>query len=185
MNSLSSTPRRTARRQGGVTLIETMVVSSIVGVITSLAAPSFQQTVERQRLQGAAALLETDIHQARMLAVARNEPLRISFESNAGGSCYVLHTGSANQCGCNADGTAACSGGAVAERVVHLPAGGGVALQSNSRSVRFDPQRGTVTPTATMRLTGQHGAAVHQVMNIMGRVRSCSPASAVAGFPRC
>lgn len=178
-------PRIQARRQSGVTLVETMVVTSIAGVLTSLAAPSFQDAAERQRLQGAAALLETDIHQARMLAVARNAALRISFESGANGSCYVLHTGSANQCGCNADGTAACTGGAVAERVVHFPSGGPVALQSNSRSVLFDPQRGTVTPTATVRLLGQRGAAIHQVMNVMGRVRSCTPGSPFAGLRHC
>ena len=47
-----------------------------------------------------------------MLAVARNAPLRISFESGAGGSCYVIHTGAANQCSCAADGTAVCQGDA-------------------------------------------------------------------------
>jgi len=178
-------PVAPARRQTGVTLVETMVVSSIVGVLTSLAAPAFQDTAERQRLQGAAALLETDIHQARMLAVARNAPLRISFESGVNGSCYVLHTGSANQCGCNADGSAACTGSAVAERVVYFPAAGAVAVQSNSRSVLFDPQKGTVTPAATVRLTGQRGGAIHQVMNIMGRVRSCTPGAPIAGLRRC
>lgn len=185
MNPLHFAARRSSRRQAGVTIVETLVVTSVVGVLTSLAAPAFQGTVERQRLQGAAALLETDIHQARMLAVARNAPLRISFQSSANGSCYVLHTGSANQCGCNADGTPACSGGAVAERVVHFAADGGVGLQANARSVLFDPQRGTVTPTTTVRLIGQRGGAVHQVMNIMGRVRSCSPAPAISGFARC
>ena len=176
---------RSATAQAGVTLVETMVVGSVLAVLTTLAAPGFQGIAERQQLQGAAAVLETDIHHARMLAVARNAPLRISFESNAAGSCYVVHTGAASACGCNSDGTAACQGGAVAERVVHFPAGGALSVASNSRSVLFDAGRGTATPTATMQLTGQGGAAIRQVMNIMGRVRSCSPSAKLAGFKPC
>ena len=109
------------------------------------------------------------------------------FESGVGGSCYVIHTGAANECACAADGSAVCHGSAQAERSVHFPAGGPVSLKSNSRSVQFDPAKGTSTPTATVQLQARSGAALHQVMNIMGRVRSCVPASAPAlsGYRRC
>ncbi len=175
------------RAQAGVTLIETTTVTAVLAVLTGLAAPAFDHSMQRQHLQGAATQLETDIHHARMLAVARNAALRISFESGAAGSCYVIHTGAANACGCAADGSALCSGGARAERSVHFPAGGALSLKANSRSVQFDPARGTSTPTATVQLQARSGAAVHQVMNIMGRVRSCVPAAAPAlsGYRRC
>jgi type IV fimbrial biogenesis protein FimT len=68
---------------------------------------------------------------------------------------------------------------------VHFDAGGVVRLKSNSRSVLFDPTRGTSTPTATVQLTARNGTAIHQVMNVMGRVRSCSPTPAIAGYRRC
>jgi hypothetical protein len=32
---------------------------------------------------------------------------------------------------------------------------------------------------------GRSDAAIHQIVNIMGRVRSCSPEGGVPGFPRC
>lgn len=178
----SPTPRRTQR---GITLVETMVVTSMLAVVTSLAAPGFDGAMQRRHLEGAAAQLETDIHYARMLAVARNAPLRMSFESSAEGSCYVIHTGSASQCSCAANGAAVCQGEAQAERSVHFDAGGVVRLKSNSRSVLFDPTRGTSTPTATVQLTARNGTAIHQVMNVMGRVRSCSPTPAIAGYRRC
>ena len=120
-----------------------------------------------------------------MLAVARNAPVRISFESGAGGSCYVIHTGSANQCSCAADGSAICQGNAQAERSVRFDASGALSIKSNSRSMLFDPMKGTSTPTATIQVTARSGAAIHQVMNIMGRVRSCSPAPAMSGYRRC
>ena len=174
-----------ARRQRGVTLVETSVVASLVAVITGIAVPSFEGAVQRRHLEGAAAQLETDIHYTRMMAVARNAPLRISFESGAAGSCYVIHTGSANQCSCAANGAAVCQGAAQAERSVRFAAGGPVSLKSNSRSVVFEPLKGTSTPTATMQLVARNGTAIHQVMNIMGRVRSCSPAPAVSGYRAC
>ena len=178
-------PLSPRRAQAGVTLVETTTVAAVVAVLTGLAAPGFDSSLQRRHLEGAATQLETDIHHARMLAVARNAPLRISFESGAGGSCYVIHTGAANACGCAADGSAICRGDAHAERSVHFAGGGPVSLKSNSRSVLFDPAKGTSSPTATVQLQARNGAAIHQVVNIMGRVRSCSPAPALSGYRRC
>jgi type IV fimbrial biogenesis protein FimT len=124
---------------------------------------------------------------SRSLAVARNEAVRMGFErdADAGTSCYVVHTGAAGDCSCTANGSAVCSNGAEALRSVRYGADVPLALTSNSRSILFDPVRGTITPTATVRVTGSNGAAIHQVINIMGRVRSCSPAPAVAGYATC
>jgi type IV fimbrial biogenesis protein FimT len=171
--------------QAGITLVETTVVTCVLAIVTGLVAPSFDGAIQRRHLEGAAAQLETDIHYTRMLAVASNTPLRISFESGTDGSCYVIHSGAANQCSCASEGAAVCQGAAQAERSVRFPVGGPVSLTSNSRSVVFDPTKGTSTPTATMRLTARNGMAVHQVMNVMGRVRSCSPAPAVSGYRAC
>ena len=108
------------RTQTGVTLVETTVVTSVLAIVTGLAVPSFDGAIQCRHLEGAAAQLETDIHYTRTMAVARNAPLRISFETGTGGSCYVIHTGTANQCSCNADGTATCQGEAQAERSVRF-----------------------------------------------------------------
>ena len=52
-------------------------------------------------------------------------------------------------------------------------------------SVLFDPLHGTASPTATVRVTGLSGRAIHHVVNVMGRVRSCSPLGAVPGYRVC
>jgi type IV fimbrial biogenesis protein FimT len=52
-------------------------------------------------------------------------------------------------------------------------------------SILFDSAKGTSTPTGTLRLMGKDQRAVHLVVNIMGRVRSCSPDSAVPGYKAC
>lgn len=173
------------RTQRGMTLVETAAVAAVVAVITGVAAPGFGQALHKRHLEGAAAQLETDIHYARSLAVARNTPVRISFDNSAGAGCYVIHTGAAQQCSCATDGSAVCQGNAVALRSVLFDAGSAVGLKSNSRSVLFDPVRGTSTPTATIQLKAGSGLAIHQVLNIMGRVRSCSPAPTQMAYPHC
>ena len=70
------------------------------------------------------------------------------------------------------------SGSATVWRQVTFPANGPVQLTSRSVSIAFDPERGTVTPTTTFKLKATAGKTVHQIVNIMGRVRSCSPDNA-------
>jgi type IV fimbrial biogenesis protein FimT len=60
-----------------------------------------------------------------------------------------------------------------------------VAVHANVASVLFDPLHGTSTPTGTLRLVGSGGREVQHVVNVMGRVRSCSPLGAVPGYRPC
>jgi type IV fimbrial biogenesis protein FimT len=173
------------RAQRGLSLVECTMAMSVAAMLGGLAAPSFDKALQRRHLEGAAAQLATDIHYTRSLAVTRNAPLRISFDTSTAGGCYVIHSGAANACGCDADGAAVCQGDAQAERSVRFAAGSALSLSANVRSVLFDPVRGTSTPTATLRLASRDAGAIHQVMNITGRVRSCSPAPAVSGYRRC
>ena len=108
----------------------------------------------------------------------------MSFTRTATSSCYVIHTGKAGSCSCATDGVAVCKPDASAMRSVRFdtPA---VQLQSNVTSMVFDPIQGTVTPTATLRFNGKEKHAVNLVVNIMGRVRSCTPTAGVSGYKPC
>ncbi len=175
----------TGQRQRGATLIEAATVLMVVAAVSGLVGPSFQQARERMHLEGAAAQLETDLQFARSAAVARNAGLRVSFETRDDGhSCYVVHSGSAGDCSC-ASGAPVCQPGAEALRSVHFGPDLPLRVVSNSRSILFDPVRGTVTPTATLRVQAAGGAALHQVVNVMGRIRTCSPAPALRGYRAC
>jgi type IV fimbrial biogenesis protein FimT len=154
-------------------------------VVLGAGLPGFESMREKRHLEGASAQLKTDIHLARSEAVLRADNLRISFGTTAEGSCYVVHTGKASACRCSADGSAACKAGALALRSVGFRAGGPLQLRSNVNAIVFDPIRGTSTPTGTLRLTGQQGREVRLVVNIMGRVRSCSPTAEMRSYPQC
>lgn len=173
------------RRQQGLSLVESLMALAIAAVATGASLPGFQQALEQRRLEGAAAQLHTDLQLARSEAVAQNRTLRISFGQQAGGSCYVVHTGGANACTCGPDGEPVCTAGVRALRSVHFPAAAGVQVQSNVGSMVLDPAKGSVSPTGTLRLTGAEGRAVHVVVNIMGRARKCSPGAAVPGYAAC
>ena len=75
--------------------------------------------------------------------------------------------------------------GATLLRLEEQPAQRGVSIAPLSRALLFDAHKGTVTPTATLQVQAADGRAIHQVVNIMGRVRSCSPAGQLNGLPQC
>ena len=170
--------------QMGFTLIETSATVSILATLAALAMPGFEQLLQRRHVEGTAAELAADLQFLRSEAVARNRPLRASFMALAGGaSCYVLHSGRSADCSCTASG--ACSNDAEVIKTVVLPAQGRAQVQSNVSTIVYDPAYGTSTPAATLRVIGRDGHAIHHVVNIMGRVRSCSPDGAYAGLRRC
>lgn len=162
--------------QSGLSLIECAIVTAVTALALGAALPSFEEARARRQLEGVAAQLETDLQLARAEAVARNEPVRVSFALDEAGSCYWLHGGARPE--------AHCAVRPDAMRQVRLDAGSAVQLQSNSASMLFDPVKGTVTPTATLKLQSPAGR-VHLVVNVMGRIRSCSPDAALPGLPRC
>jgi type IV fimbrial biogenesis protein FimT len=165
-------PARQSPRRSGITLIESLITLS------------FKSAIERRHLEGAAAQLETDIQHARSLAVASNHSVRLRFIDDDSGSCYAVFSGAANQCQCRGDGSSSCLGTQPVWRSVGFDAMATVRLKSNVGSIVFDPQHGTSTPTGTLRLLGSSGQAVHLVVNIMGRVRACSP-TGMLGYKPC
>lgn len=167
--------------QHGLTLVEAAVVVGIVAAAATTATPGLQRLIDNRRLDATATQLAADLQLARNEAIGRNRVVRIARDDAAG--CYVLHTGPAGSCRCAADGTTACDAGGTAIRAVS--ASPRITLQANVASIAFDPLHGTVTPTATWRVIGSEGRAIHHVINVMGRVRSCSPEPAVPGYRAC
>jgi len=176
-----------ARAAGrGISLIECCAVLAVLSVLAGLALPAFSDHLAKRRLEGRATELSNDLQYLRSEAVSRNEAMRISFGTDAGGSCYVLHPAEARECRCTSDGSAYCEAAGLAPlRSVGLPATDGVTLASNVASIMIDPRLGTSTPGGTLRLSDGAGREIRQVVNIMARVRSCSPAGRVAGYRRC
>jgi type IV fimbrial biogenesis protein FimT len=178
----TGTTRPTARRHArGVSLIESLVVVAVLGTVTTAALPAMRGVVENRRIDDLAVRLAADVQHARSHAVTRHETVRLSVLR----SCYVVHTGPAADCRCVEGGEAVCEGRARALVSRTWQAQDPVRVQAGVSSLAFDPLLGTVTPTATLRIVGPNERAVHHVVNVMGRLRSCSPQAAVPGYRSC
>jgi type IV fimbrial biogenesis protein FimT len=166
--------RHRGARPRGITLIETAATTTIACIALAGTMGGFGDMLQRHRLEGHAHQLVADLQQLRFEAVSRNQGLRVHFDHHTEGSCYLLHTGAAGDCFCNAGGAARCSNGAAEIKTVWLPASGGMQIDANVSSLRFDPVLGTVTPTASVKLASgtRH---LNVVVNLMGRARICTP----------
>jgi type IV fimbrial biogenesis protein FimT len=171
------------RPQMGTSLIESLTTLGIAVAAMAAALPSFGLMVDRLRLNAAAAQLETDVQWGRSLAVLEGRSLRLSIAQGPQGACYVLHTGPAHACVCAAD-TSSCAGDAVALRTSALEQEANLLLGATATSIQFNHVTGTVTPTSTMKLESRRGEKLSVVVNIMGRVRTCSP-TGLAGHAAC
>ena len=177
-------PLHTAQR--GLSLVEMLCSLAIMALLVGGALPMFNELRWSQALQSAASLLETDLHHARSLAVISGRPVRLSIQApTAGGSCYIVHTGAAHACRCDGHGQAHCEAGAEMLRLAEQPATTGIRLAPTERSILFDGGKGTVTPTATLKLIDPDGRTIHQVVNIMGRVRTCAAVGTLGGLRPC
>jgi len=171
--------------QRGWTLIETCMVLCTIALVVGITAPSFKAARERRHLEAAAAQLHTDLAFARSLAVARNQPVRMSFARSTTGSCYVVHSGPADACDCLAGPAPVCTGGAQVFQSGRFSDDKGMVLTASASSMLFDERLGTVTPTSTMHLRSASGLEIRKIINILGRVRHCSPAPSMPGYPAC
>jgi type IV fimbrial biogenesis protein FimT len=173
---------RPPRRVAGLTLIELMVALAVLAVLVSIALPSLAAQLERRRLVAASAEVAASLQLARSQALVSGLVLRTSVLQGDNRSCLIVHTGSVADCRCGAEPT--CLAGAVIERALVLDAAQGFSVQANVASLRHDPRSGTTTPTGTVQVR-LRGAAIHHVVNLGGRVRTCAPAPGLPGFAPC
>ena len=69
-------------RTAGFTLMETMIIVVILGIIVGMTIPAFSKYLQRQKLDGAARELAADIMYARSLAISRRTTFRIEFSDD-------------------------------------------------------------------------------------------------------
>jgi len=179
-------PPRRRTGAGGWSLTELLVVMTVSSLLLVVSLPSFEQFVQRRRLDGLSAQLISDLQFLRSSTVARHIGLRLRLQENTGGSCYLIHSGATDACSCSADGLAQCQPGAELLRLVFVPASSRLAVQGNVSSMRVDPRLGTISPAGSIELHNASGSiGLRHVVNILGRVRLCASAGDWAGVPAC
>lgn len=69
------------RDRMGFTVVELLIVLALVGLVASIAIRSIGDTIRRDRVQKAAAIISTDLEQAFALAGRQRTPVRLLFDS--------------------------------------------------------------------------------------------------------
>jgi type IV fimbrial biogenesis protein FimT len=177
---------RSDYEQKGITLLETMVVISMLAILTSLALPALQEMMINHRLEGKAREYVANMNWARALAVSSNQAVNLRIATDDSASCYVIFHGPVDDCSCHANG-ATCTVPGNELLAVVLPHSDGVEVSTRtlSATTRITPTQGTISPTLTAIFTGANGKAIHNISNILGRTRSCTPEEARFGFRIC
>ena len=173
-------------KSSGTSVTEVLVVVGIFAILMAIAVPSFKNLQEKLRLEGVAAELVADFNYAKGEANARNRNMRIRFGSDVGGTYYVIHTGNVDACTCNSSGTSACNTATdFTLKCIGLTSASGLSVYANVNSMYIDSQRNTFTPAGSINIAGSDGKAIKHIVNIVGRVRTCSPGGEISGYTPC
>lgn len=166
------TPSRLSR---GLTLVECCAVLAIVSLLATSAWPAMTDWISKARLEGRSQELMGDLSVMRSLAISTNQDMRLSIHSDSSGSCYVIHSGPHNACGCQSDGTAWCTDpSSPPVKAVGFEDKEGIRLAANIKSILFDPKLGTASPSGTLRLEDGGGRELRHIVSIRGRLRTCT-----------
>lgn len=74
---------RLRTRRAGFTLIEAIVVITLIGIAATFAIPAVGRSVAKTRVQRASATVATDIRTAFAIAARQRRPVRISVDEDA------------------------------------------------------------------------------------------------------
>lgn len=188
----------------GVTLLELLIAMSILGVIITVAVPSFSEFGDTQRLIGATEQIFGHIQQARSESVTGNTRSYIKFDvdgtasweygfSTVSGTCNLTVTNptTANACVTvvdDGDGSVDPGDGSVDTDDLILnrftsDEWGDVKLNINSFSsgttqINFDPVRGT-SSSGEINLESGVGKRLNIEMSLLGRPTICVPSSSI------
>ncbi len=72
------------RNQDGFSLMELMIATAVILLLTSLGFPGIVATLEYYRLETSAFLIESKLVEARLNAIKRNQQVWLKFELGAG-----------------------------------------------------------------------------------------------------
>jgi type IV fimbrial biogenesis protein FimT len=166
----------------GLGLPEVLITLVLVTIVAKAGVAHLHDFKQVRQLRAASADWSRVTMSARQWAFAHHQNVRLELVG-IGGTCLVLHTGSRGDCAGCAEEMACKAGTRLLDRTAPLPP----MLQgtATSTSLIWNPGDRTVSPTGTLKLSLPDGRAIHHVVNLVGRLRLCSPGGLVGGLPPC
>jgi type IV fimbrial biogenesis protein FimT len=158
----------------GLTLLELLVTIALVGVLASLAVPSFGEQLARIHLKAAAERMAADMAEARFDAGRQATTMHMRFETGAPW-CYAVSATPTCPCG---------SPSACQSRRALGSDHPGIRLD-RAEDLRFDPSNGSIATPMRVTLRTARGDALNVELTRLGRAKICAPESKALGYPAC
>ncbi len=167
----------------GVSTTELLVAMLLTSMLLGVAISHLREFLELRRLRSASADWSRVVVAARHWAFSQRQAAWLELHEAGPAACLVLHNGQRGDCGGCGEQLRCRAGAQVLAHSAPLPLhldGSGT-----STSLAWRPGERTVSPTGTLRLSLPDGRALHHVVNLVGRLRVCSPDGLVTGFAPC
>jgi len=146
--------RPLVNQQKGFSLIELIVVMGIMGILATIAAPSFQNYIRNQNLKTAARGITSDFFATREKALSENVRYRITFDQAS--NSYTI-----------AGGTAA--GAPYVDQQTKLMTSYASYIKVDADQVVFFQTRGTVTACNFTISNTNNGSVANIIVNFPSR----------------
>lgn len=171
------------QKNAGFTLLETMIVVAIIGILAAIAVPSYQDMLEQNRLKQVAEGLKSDMQFARTEAIKRSMDIIVSRTTgNAGAWCYGL---SVTTPSCDCKQTTVATTDDCEIKSISGATYSTVNMDSGSGNSTFFFRRGTIFANGVTFSTANYEARV--VFSDTGRIKICTPAGStgISSYPGC
>jgi len=166
---------RTRNRIRGFTLLEMAAVLAILGIVVSVAAPSYVSFMQRQQLRSAADALLQDLRNAREFSVRTQRPVYISYSL---GKTWCWGVSAGQPCDCSgASPLPACNisqARSIDFKNVRL---------DRAEGAEFEPTLGQAVRHGSVAFSTLKGQNLRVQLNGMGRAQQCGPDA--VGAPAC
>jgi type IV fimbrial biogenesis protein FimT len=164
----------------GFTLIELMVTIVIVGVLASIALPSFSEFIKRGQVRTAAESVQNGLQLARGEAVRRNEKITFTLGASSGQTSWVVTDSS----GSEIQKSRASGEGSAVVTAANTPATASSSTFNGYGRITDNSDASATLEQVLFAAAGTSLTLKVEVTKPGGQVRLCDPAVTTVGDPR-
>ncbi|MEP4891437.1 MAG: GspH/FimT family pseudopilin [Aliiglaciecola sp.] len=167
----------------GFTILEVMVVLSIIALLSAVGAPSIMQTLRHQQLKGSLQTSYFLLQQAKSTAITQNKQVTVQFEK---GENWCIALSDSGPCDCQLHAT--CKVDEIEYRVSADDYPNVLfsdITMGKNQAIIFDGVRGTAIGNAGSGVFSNGNEAAKLIVSNLGRVRICMQHGHLGAFQAC